>query len=186
MKSLKLKDTFFSLRYKLSVFTFQFIMISINILINHLIMIVTKHKCFKDKLKLWEKVLSTLINLPVNKRCYNLVGSKIVKSNEFIEAIRKECSYEDAKCSTLVEHLTKTILPLGVLLAEAYETSDLLLPTILLLVPNSRVATVLISFILKEKLGQIQIPITMYDRTSEQPFYCYADTYYYFRRKQIL
>jgi hypothetical protein len=62
----------------------------------------------------------------------------------------------------------------------------LLLPTILLLVPNSRVATVLISFVLKEKLGQIQIPITMYDRTSEQPFYCYADTYYYFRRKQIL
>ena len=84
---------------------------------------VTKHKCFKDKLNFWEKVLSTLINLPVDKRCYNLVGSKIVKSNEFIEAIRKECSYEDAKCSTLVEHLTKTILPLGVLLAETYETS---------------------------------------------------------------
>jgi hypothetical protein len=74
-------------------------------------MIVTKHKCFKDKLNFWEKVLSTLINLPVDKRCYNLVGSKIVKSNEFIEAIRKECSL----CSTLVEHLTKTILPLGVL-----------------------------------------------------------------------
>ena len=117
-EKLKTEGHFFQFAIQAFSFTFQFIMISIIIIINHLIMKVTKHKCFKDKLNFWEKVLSTLID----KRCYNLVGSKIVKSNEFIEAIRKECSYEDAKCSTLVEHLTK-IFPLDVLLAEAYETS---------------------------------------------------------------
>ncbi len=122
----------------------------------------------------WVKVLSTLINLPVDKRCYNLVESKIVKSNEFIEANRKECSYEDAKCSTLVEHVIKTIFPLDVLLAEAYETSAANYPsTSAEFRSHDR-----FNFIrTKGETWQIQIPITIYDRTSEQPFYCYADTY---------
>ena len=154
-------------------------------------MIVTKHKCFKDKLNFWEKVLSTLINLPVDKRCYNLVGSKIVKSNEFIEAIRKECLYEDAKCSTLVEHLTKTILPLGVLLAETYETSA-----------STHYPSTSAEFKSRERFNFIRTEGETWSDTDNtyhgvilfpqvfceisQPFYCYADTYYYFRRKQIL
>ena len=160
IEKLKTEGHFFQFAIQAFSFTFQFIMISIIIIINHLNMKVTKHECFKDKLNL----LSTLINLPVDKRCYNLVGSKIVKSNELIEAIRKECSYEDAKCPTLVEHLVS-----------CWQTSAANYPS----TSAEFKSRDRFNFIrTKGETWQIQIPITIYDRTSEQPFYCYyADTY---------
>jgi len=157
IENLKTEGHFF--QFAIQAFSFYLSVYNI-IIFNHLIMIVTKHKCFKDKLNL----LSTLINLPVDKRCYNLVGSKIVKSNELIEAIiRKECSYEDAKCPTLVEHLVS-----------CWQTSAANYPS----TSAEFRSRDRFNFIrTKGETWQIQIPITIYDRTSEQPFYCYADTY---------
>lgn len=78
-------------------------------------------KTYVDKLKFWEKLLVTLINTPVSQRCYNLIGTKTVKTVQFVESMKAQTLYNDAALSTMVDYLTKKLLPLSMKLANLYE-----------------------------------------------------------------
>jgi hypothetical protein len=84
-----------------------------------------KEKANVDKLNFWEKLITGLINTPINQRCYNSVGTKTVDTIEFIKRVKIETAYDDAAISTISEYLAKTILPLSKKLANLYEeTAD--------------------------------------------------------------
>ena len=68
----------------------------------------------KYKLNFWNKCLVTLINITVGQRCYNLVGTKTAKTSEFVVNLKNQLGYKDTFVSTIIEILTKGILPLFV------------------------------------------------------------------------
>ena len=71
---------------------------------------------FKVQIKFLEycKCLVTLINITVGQRCNNLVGTKTAKTSEFVVNLKNQLGYKDTAVSTIIEILTKGILPLFV------------------------------------------------------------------------
>ena len=82
---------------------------------------IASSKSYADKLNFWDKCLVSLINISVGQRCYNLVGTKTAKTSEFVVNLKNQLEYKDAAVSTIIEILTKAILPLSLTLATLYE-----------------------------------------------------------------
>ena len=82
---------------------------------------IASSKSYADKLNFWDKCLDSLINISVGQRCYNLVGTKTAKTSEFVVNLKNQLEYKDAAVSTIIEILTKAILPLSLTLATLYE-----------------------------------------------------------------
>ena len=78
---------------------------------------IASSKSYADKLNFWDKCLVSLINISVGQRCYNLVGTKTAKTSEFVVNLKNQLEYKDAAVSTIIEILTKAILPLSLTLA---------------------------------------------------------------------
>ena len=62
-----------------------------------------KTKSFQNRLNFWSSSINQLINTPVDKRCYNLVGTKTEAIKSFITTVMLETNFDEVKISTLIE-----------------------------------------------------------------------------------
>ena len=124
-------------------------------------MIVTKNKCFKDKFNFWEKVLSTLINLPVDKRCSIQQDLRSLKAINLSKQSERNVLIRTQNVQLLLNTLQKPFFHL----VSCWQRR---MRRLLLHYPSTSAEFMSrdrFNFI--RKLGQVQITITMYDRTSE-------------------
>ena len=116
IKYLKTEEIIFSLRR-----AFSFLYSAFNDEFYYLNSIMPpKTKSFQNRLNFWSSSINQLINTPVDKRCYNLVGTKTEAIKSFITNVMLETNFDEVKVSTLIEAF-KSIQLLSLNLAKLYE-----------------------------------------------------------------